>query len=784
MKKIYALLLLFFAFGNSFSQSLSVLQAKEAIENGKYKKAIKKAEKGLEKDKMLYELYFLKAWAQLEGAMQIEEERARLREMKQSVRTISRVMNKQPDTFISNKYTFILKRIANEYAGIGYRYYYRKQYRKALPFLEDAWKLSNDTLAYAALGLSKYEEGDTSNGVKMLDTAILWSYQNWQDSSKPIVYDSKNKSFEEFEKTYTLLSCQYLAEHFANRNEEDLSLGYIEIGLEMFPEDYKLTRTVVDVIERKIKKQTALYGLNSTTKRWIDQGLKYENNRTYFLNMQNQYFLHRLNYVFNRNDSSVFLATDADFYREKKALAKAGSVNEKDPFLTEDSFLFVTECLKHFMSRDNPVGILHYFYKWYPLSYKTPQLNEEGLQSILSNPPTFVSQRLLYVLSNHAVNIYDKNETIKKARYDLYKKWLDGTIQGVTWNYLFNWNVMLAEDFPKKKFEFRLNKEKILTRGIDSFLVYDDLASVWGFYRLLTEEFPENADLDSLNKKIALADFHSRYKGSRIFSETNGSETKVFTGWNGYSKRCTAGKMPDSTIAKIGDRINYFRQNAGYKRILPYNPRRSKKCQEASVMYAPIGVFTREPTPETHICYTKDAAEAAAFSQMVKDPNPAIAATVLMADNKSDELYNRQYVLAPNARSFAFGASENNSVYWMVQPSEKLNKKDSAWFKKNFISWPPAGYCPRMFLFSKWSFMMDQNLEGATVTLKSLSLSTVKAESKVEKSPFLPYSTLVINPKITAAEARGFAKDEIIDVQIKLKNRKTIGYQVKVLDIE
>lgn len=79
---------------------------------------------------------------------------------------------------------------------------------------------------------------------------------------------------------------------------------------------------------------------------------------------------------------------------------------------------------------------------------------------------------------------------------------------------------------------------------------------------------------------------------------------------------------------------------------------------------------------------------------------------------------------------------------------------------------------------------MDQNLEGATVTLKSLSLSTVKAEAKVEKSPFLPYSTLVINPEITAAEARGFAKDEIIDVQIKLKNRKTIGYQVKVLDIE
>ncbi len=320
-----------------------------------------------------------------------------------------------------------------------------------------------------------------------------------------------------------------------------------------------------------------------------------------------------------------------------------------------------------------------------------------------------------------------------------------------------------------------MDKEKILTRGIDSFLVYDDLASVWGFYRLLTDEFPENADLDSLNKKIALADFHSRYKGSRIFSETNGSETKVFTGWNGYSKRCTAGKMPDSTIAKIGDRINYFRQNAGYKRILPYNPRRSKKCQEASVMYAPIGVFTREPTPETHICYTKDAAEAAAFSQMVKDPNPAIAATVLMADKKSDELYNRQYVLAPNARSFAYGASENNSVYWMVEPSEKLNKKDSAWFKQNFISWPPAGYCPRMFLFSKWSFMMDQNLEGATVTLKSLSLSTVKAEAKVEKSPFLPYSTLVITQKSRQLKPEALQRTKSLMFKSNLKTARRLG---------
>lgn len=784
MKKIYAFLLMILGVGYTYSQSVSVLQAKEAIEQGKYKKAIKKAEKGLEKDKMLYELYFLKAWAQLEMALTIEEERAQLREMKQAVRTVSRVMNKQPDTFISNKYTFILKRVSNYYAELGYQYYYRKQYRKGRPFLEDAWELSKDTIAYAILGLLNFEEGDTAQGVKMLDTSIQWSYNKWQDSSKPILYDSKDKSFNGFMKSFTLLSTQYLANYHANKNEEDISLGYIEIGLEMYPGDYKLTRTVVDVIERKIQKQVAAFGLNAATKRWIDQGLKYENNRTYFLKMQNQYFLHRLNYVFARNDSALFISTDQQFFNEKKLLVDMGAVNAEDPFLTKDSFTFVTECLKQFMSRNNPNGILHYFYKWYPLSYKTPQLNEEGLQSILSNPPTFVSQRLLYVLANHAVLKFPDNSTIKKARYDLYKTWLDGSIQGGTWNYLFRWNKWLSEDFPKKQFEFKLDKEHILERGIDSFLAYDDLGSVWGFYRLLQEEFPKNPNLDSLNKRIAKADFFSRYRGSRIYSEKNGSDILVRTGWNGYSKRCTAGKMPDSTVNKIVDRINYFRQNAGYKKQVGFNPRRSQKCQEASVMYAPIGVFTREPTPETHICYTKGAAEAAAFSQMVKDPNPAISATVLMADNKSEELYNRQYILAPNAHSIGFGASENNSVFWMVEANEKLSAEDSSWHGDHFISWPPAGYCPRMFLFSKWSFMSTENLEGAQVTLKSLSLSTVKAESKVEKSPFLPYSTLVIQSHITPAEARAFAKDEIIDVQIKLKNRKTINYQVKVLDIE
>ena len=136
----------------------------------------------------------------------------------------------------------------------------------------------------------------------------------------------------------------------------------------------------------------------------------------------------------------------------------------------------------------------------------------------------------------------------------------------------------------------------------------------------------------------------------------------------------------DEVENKLENRINYFRQNAGVRDILAIDKERSAKCQEASVMFAPIGVFSREPGPETHTCYTKDAGQAAMFGQMVKDPNPAIALTVLMSDDKSEELYNRQFVLAPNSRKLGIGASENNTVV-TITPSKVTDQLLS-----NFLS--------------------------------------------------------------------------------------------------
>jgi hypothetical protein len=510
--------------------------------------------------------------------------------------------------------------------------------------------------------------------------------------------------------------------------------------------------------------------------------LSYEINNEYFLQSQNNYFVQKLNYLLSRNDLSEAKLFDSAFYQTKKSLVLKGCKSKNDEFLLADSAAFVNACLKTFMEKNNSNAIIFYFYKWYPITYKTQQINEKGLEAILKNPPTFISRRLLYSLYNHAVSAYPKNANFKEYRFQAYSNWLKSDITGSTWDYLFKWNDGLVKDFPTRKIALLADREKLLVKAIDTFTLYGKMETVWGFYQLLKKEYPKNLLLDSLNKKIALKDFEVRYKNTRIYSYKRNNETLAATGWKGISKRCEAGEMPDSTIEKVTDRINYFRTAAGVRDLVRFSQDKGELCQEASVMYAPVGVFTREPTPETHICFTQGAAEAARYAQVVKDNNPAIAATVLVSDQKSQELYNRQYMLAPNAKYFGFGASENNSVFWMVAPGEKL--ADSSYYQKNFISWPPQGYCPSMLMFEKWSFSMYGDLKDAKIEISSPHISKMTVSGHVELSPMLPFSTLVFEPNIRRTEFQMLPNGEKIDIKITLKNKKVYSYSVKVLKVE
>ncbi len=771
--------------GSAFSQSVSILESKAAIEGKKYKKALNKIEKGLEKDKTLYELHYLKAWAEFEMALQTEDSKEQQRAYRGVLKSLEKAAEKDINNEHRNAYQWLYTRFTNEYKKEGVDQHYRMQYTKALPFLEIAWTLSKDTAAYALMGLCHYGNKDLNKAMPILHAAAQMMHGTWEvQAQKALANKTNTGTISKSNPTLNLEIFQVLGKHYAEIKAEDSALIYLEMGLEIFPKDIKLTRTVTAVINQKVDNLQREVGLNTAIKQWVDLGLYYEPNNSKFLESQNAYFLARLGYVLKRNDWQEARKFDSAFWQDKQQLWVRGARNTAGCFSEVLTLLLFSQIVYSIiMAADNHPAIVYYFYKWYPLQFSTPAFNEIGLQEVLGNPPVFVSQRLLYAVANDAVKRFPKNSKITQIRYDLYKKWLSTSIGPNSWNYLFAWNAVMLQDFPKRKFELIADQQLLFARGIDSFLGYGDLNTAWKFLHLLQENFPKNAQLDSFKKRLALRDFEIRYKGSSISNPKSGSGVKLpATGWTGLSKRCMVGTMPIETQQKIVDRVNYFRQHAGIKKAIEIDEERRQKCQEASVMYAPVGVFTRVPTPETHICYSLKAAEAAAYSQVIKDPNPAIAITVLTSDLKSEELFNRQYILAPNARGIGFGSSENNTVVWMVEPNETLSKEDSGYYAKRFISWPPAGYCPRMFFFKKWSISGPIDFEGVTVSIESKSFGKLPCTVKADKAPMVSFPTLVFEPIISANFYEAIKNEEAITVTISKKGKVIHSYTTILLD--
>ena len=118
----------------------------------------------------------------------------------------------------------------------------------------------------------------------------------------------------------------------------------------------------------------------------------------------------------------------------------------------------------------------------------------------------------------------------------------------------------------------------------------------------------------------------------------------------------------------------------------------------------------------------------------------------------------------------------------MLEPQDKLNPVDSIYYSKQMISWPPQGYCPRMFFFKKWSISGKLDFEGATVTIQSKSIGKLPCKTNIDKARMLPYSTLVFEPEISSNFYETLKDGEAITVTISKKGKKVYSYQTILFD--
>ena len=764
MKKIIPFFLALFCIAFANAQSVSLIKAEKAFDDKKYEKCIKICDKGVQKDKSVVELYFIKTKAQYALSLITPQADGETNYAKECIKSAIKAKTKDKEHEFTLKYKELFNNIAKQNNKTALEIFNQEKYVKALPYYTKSYELTYDTVAYGMMGICYWFTKNEKEALKIMQKVAQWNF----DANEDHLHQS----------TYLVQAFEILASYYNKRNQIDSSLRFTEMGLTIFPKNLALIRCEKRLIQERLNYIKGNYGLNSEANLWIDRGLTYLKDDTFLLQNQNTFYLTKIGYNCEKRDFAEAAKYHTEFYNAKQNTLSKKVKNKLDEYLIADSMEFSAKCLSYFLSKNAEKSIVYFFYNWYPQFFKSPQIDEKGLETILSNPPSYVTKRLILALMNHGGRTYPKNKNLKTYRLNTFNNWKSQPIFPVEWHGLLATADSVMKDFPKI-LELKKEKEKLIVRAIDSFYNYKQVDICWGYLRKLKDEFPANQIAPKINYALSRLDFELRYKGSKIANRKTASNTIVAeTGWNGLSKRCDYGEMPDSTLKKLENRINYFRQNAGVRDILAVDKERSAKCQEASVMFAPIGVFSREPGPETHTCYTKDAGQAAMFGQMVKDPNPAIALTVLMSDDKSEELYNRQFVLAPNSRKLGIGASENNTVAWVTTPTDKLI--DTPYYNTHFIAWPPA-FCPKMFLFDKWSFSMYGDFSKAKVTIELISAKnkTPKVISntlKVEKAPMMPFSTLVITPSITEKEKSEIGEGDTFRISVELNPKKKYSF--------
>ncbi|MFM1792379.1 MAG: hypothetical protein RLZZ252_733 [Bacteroidota bacterium] len=771
------LFLVGFLFADLQAQSKYVMRAREAYQAKKWSAAQKIAAKGLEKQRDDYELYYIKAIAEFQMSEMSKYSKGDVNYAKDAVKSAVKARKYDDKNIFYATYVEAMKPIVlynNQQALANYA---QKKYSQAVQMYRNSYDLTGDTVAFGMMGYSQYLKGDEADAVRTMRTVAQW---NFGANSKGLHPQS-----------YVRESFEVLTDYYLKKQQGDSAIYYCEMGLEVFSKNIKLLAWEKQMISTALSKTKEKTGLSSIYNNLLEKGLYYFPSDSFFLHQQNAYFLNRIGracYEKNFADAEIF---HLDFYSRKQDLISRKSVNKSDPFLLVDSIGFAARGLEYFLGKNDPTATLFYFKKWYCQYYKIPVFGEKQLESILSTPPQQLSRRLVGMLMDEAISKYPKNKLFRQHRLNIYNDWTKKPIPYYEWERILRFSDSVIKDFPKNAL-LKQDRTKLYGRAVDSCVKSGKMELAWKiYYQWQDKGISLPKDLVSYQEKIAMADFELRFKGSKISAiPVKGSKTKkiVATGWTGNVKDCEAGTLPDSTLIKVANRLNYFRQNSGALLALSVDPFKVKGCLEASLVYSNKGVFTQTLKPETHACYTDLAAMTAELGMAVMEPNPAQSATALMADKGSTGMLTRRMIIHPAFNDFGVGCTENNSVFWIADNEKPVI--DSGYWKTHSLSWPAAGASPAMLVFDVWSYSSLQDFSGATVTLKSEKLGVLPVEvNPITGSDIgLPMLTwkLIESPEIAQKMSKDkngrdvlFTPGDKITVSIVLKSKKAISYTVK-----
>ncbi len=659
-------------------------------------------------------------------------------------------------TAFLNENIAYFKQIIKQNNKEGIEAYDQKKWGKAIPIFKRSLEFGIDTQTLVYTGESYWQ--------------LSQKYESlpYFKQSAEIIFNAVNDSTSKLY-GYHRLPFRRLGRYYIDKKQYDTAYRFVKNGSELFPQDDSLTYYNYGLMRYAIGKTRPSFDYLNLAK----QGVEKFPTDSFFNHKENAIYLYFLNGMAMAKDYVQFDSFLTVFAKTKQIKAKHPKID-----LIKKYDLFAGQDVKTFHANLYPylaeIGLRDACFAAFLANNKINAITNNNAKHIVIN------QNLKPLVAEILLDQYIKNEP-KNTSHKNGRKEYTSTMNKSVYGYydflpLIILNDACAKDFPTDisfKAKAKELRSRLITEAIDS----NDFTlarKIWNESKTLYSDLSKN--LDAQLRKMVEQDFKTNYFGSRVNLKGKNEPKIPEYQWNGsIDRQCNEGKMNEAIITKAQQRINYFRRMACVSDNIVLTDDNNENCQFAALMCQANNSMSHEPS-DAWRCFVPAGLDALKLSILSKDANPLIAITAAMGHNHAT-VGNRRWLLNPYAQYMGIGTAQD---YTAILAIDNSNKKDTAKYKTTAITWPPQGYCPKMLVFKKWSFSLDNNLKDATVSMKYANGETINCKTEPQENGYA-LNTLVWEPEINIAK---LAADTTINISITLANKKVYNYTVTIVDIK
>lgn len=645
-------------------------------------------------------------------------------------------------------------KINNEEGAANYKI---NKFTKAIKYYQKSHELNEDMSAIYWIGKCYLYMLDTTMAETYYQRVILWS-------------DNQKAEGNDVDKLMSDAYIYYADKYWVLQKYDSANL-YLESARKVFGGSEKIDYFQKEVAKEQIKQLPP----SSLMMEKIKHTLSYFPTDTFFVKKENALYLYMMRNHFDKGQLDVLDTMLIKFKEEKVARSKSTDVSryrKSDQFMDSKPENVLWKLVKYFSKFDHTAVSNYIAHQYIVQTAKSAE--EDELQAryavIIDYAAKSQSLFLATQLLESAEERYGSSETINSIRASLISKNQDAELSTKNQGALY---ALLIKSIPSLE-NLSEENQKTIDKYIDALIKDRDYTEA---KKVILTHFNAQPDNPLWARKLdylAKDDFFYSYYMTRVKDEmVAGMKVNGFT-WNGSSVNCEPGEVDAETQQKVEDRINYFRRQAGLTEIY-LDPELNDWCQKSALMMEANKNLSHEPDSRWR-CYTDEGAHAARYSLLTKGATTTMAVTSFMADSKNPSVGNRRWLLYPNGLALGHGSTENACAIWALDDSGSV---DTNLYKEKFVAWPPEGNLPKMMIFPFWSFSLQQDLSGATVTMQTGETPIPLQVFDLVDGYGMP--TLVWKPEI---DLNTITKNQFVDVSVTLKNGRKYEYQVNIMDFD